>query len=111
MWLDLEYPKRLKQYMYPDYYYSQKEQDWPELESHADHCLESLRQIVLCHADTSVYTLEWTRHSRVKPTVRVPQQHACANWPELHGWMKGRAGQIDKMVPPPDELYADRGPV
>jgi hypothetical protein len=27
--------KRIKQYLYPDYYYNHEEQDWHELESHA----------------------------------------------------------------------------
>ncbi|KAH6633942.1 hypothetical protein B0J18DRAFT_405658 [Chaetomium sp. MPI-SDFR-AT-0129] len=97
--------KRIKQYLHPDYYYNHEEQDWKELYSHVDHCLESLRQEILCSADVNVYTLKWTRHSRVKPTVKVPQPHACVDWQALHGWMKGRAARLDDMVGPPDSLY------
>lgn len=71
-----------------------------------DHCLESLRQTLLCQPDISVYTLEWTPHSRVKPTVRVPQAHVCVDWPKLHLWMKARAARLEDMVPPIQSLYA-----
>jgi len=96
--------KRIKQYMHRDYYY-QGDQQWDELFFHADHCLESLRQAVMCAADVSVYTLEWTPHSRYKPAVRVPQAHACVNWEALHEWMLGRAASLDDVIGPPESLY------
>lgn len=121
--------KRIRQYFYADYYYSQDD-DWDDLEMHAgknnlyripmtgishadtwllfpDHCIESLRQTLMCSADVSLYTLEWTRHSRHshKPSVRVPQAHACVDWSKLHEWMMDRAALFEKMVPPPGELF------
>ncbi|KAI7784466.1 uncharacterized protein LA080_009965 [Diaporthe eres] len=54
--------KRIKQYLHPEYYYT-GDQNWEELFMHVDHCLESLRQTVMCSADVSVYTLEWTPHN------------------------------------------------
>ncbi|KAK4189737.1 hypothetical protein QBC35DRAFT_449981 [Podospora australis] len=97
--------KRIKQYLHPEYYYSHEKQDWKELYSHVDHCLESLRQELMCSADVNVYTLKWTRHSRFKPSVKVPQPHACVDWEALHGWMKGRASRFEDMIGPPDRLY------
>ncbi|KAI1093972.1 hypothetical protein F5B19DRAFT_448205 [Rostrohypoxylon terebratum] len=97
--------KRLKQYLHPEYYYSHEEQNWDELYSHVDHCLESLRQELMCNADINVYTLEWTPHSRFKPAVRVPQPHACVDWISLHSWMKERAARSVDMVGPPESLY------
>lgn len=72
---------------------------------HVDHCLESLRQSVMCSADVSVYTLEWTPHSKVKPAVRVPQPHACVDWEALHGWMEGRAASLADAVGPAESIY------
>ncbi|KAK3399799.1 hypothetical protein B0T20DRAFT_406986 [Sordaria brevicollis] len=97
--------KRLKQYLHPEYYYGHEQQDWDELYSHVDHCLESLRQEILCNADVNVYTLKWTPHSRFKPTVKVPQPHACVDWDALHGWMKGRQARLEDMVGPPESLF------
>ncbi|KAF2193130.1 hypothetical protein K469DRAFT_551912, partial [Zopfia rhizophila CBS 207.26] len=92
-------------YVHPDYYYNHENQDWKELYSHIDHCLESLRQTLICQADVSVYTLKWTPHSRFKPTVKVPQPHACVDWGRLHEWMKRRSARLEDMVPPDPSLY------
>lgn len=100
----LLWQKRIKQYLHPDYYYP-GDQDKEELFMHADHCLESLRQAVMCSADVSVYTLEWTPHSRFKPAVRVPQPHACVDWDALHGWMEGRAASLNDAVGPAGSIY------
>lgn len=90
--------------MHPEYFY-QGDQDWDELFYHADHCLESLRQAVMCSADVSVYTLKWTPHSRYKPSVEVPQPRACVDWEALHEWMSGRAASLDDVIGPPESLY------
>ena len=100
--------KRIKQYFHPEYYYP-GEQAWDELFMHVDHCLESLRQVVMCSADVSVYTLQWTPHNRHKPGVKVPQPHACTDWEALHKWMLGRGASLSDAVGPPESLYDDVG--
>jgi len=92
--------KRIKQYLHPEYYYGHEEQDWHELYRHVDHCLEALRQQLLCSADVNVYTLKWTPHSKTKPSIVIPQQNACVNWEVLHGWMLGRAAGYNDLVKP-----------
>ncbi|KAI1416839.1 hypothetical protein F5Y13DRAFT_204207 [Hypoxylon sp. FL1857] len=98
--------KRIKQYLYPEYYYKQ-EQHWDELRTHIDHCLESLRTELLCKADSSVYTFIWTPQSRIKPGVQITQQAACVDWDNLHEWMKSRAAGIDDMIGPAASLYGE----
>ncbi|KAK4201300.1 hypothetical protein QBC40DRAFT_172011 [Triangularia verruculosa] len=98
--------KRIKQYLHPHYYYPNistttfGDETWKDLTVHVDHCLESLRQEVLCKADTNVYTLHWTEHSKLKPSVKVPQQSVCVDWGGLHGWMKERGVGFGEMVHP-----------
>ncbi|KAM7206460.1 protein of unknown function (DUF3328) domain containing protein [Naviculisporaceae sp. PSN 640] len=89
--------KRIKQYLHPEYYYDEDE-DWDELYHHVDHCLESLRQQILCSADTNIYTLKWTSHSKTKPSISIPQPNACVNWDVLHSWMLSRAAKYDDLV-------------
>ena len=72
---------------------------------HVDHCLESIRQEVLCSANVNVYTLRWTPHNRFMPAVSVSQPNACVDWDALHEWMKGRAARQDDMVGPPESLF------
>lgn len=104
--LSITTQKRIKQYFHPEYYYP-GEQAWDELFMHVDHCLESLRQVVMCSADVSVYTLQWTPHNRHKPAVKVPQPHACTDWEALHEWMLGRSASLSDAVGPPEILYDD----
>ena len=70
----------------------------------ADHCLDSLRQVIMCHADLSLYTLEWTPHSRVKPAVRAPAPRMCVNYGKLQAWMLSRAAQVERMEGPSDPV-------
>lgn len=86
--------------MYPDYYYNDNATDWEEVHEHTDHCLEALRQELLCSADLNVWTFQWTPHSRIKPANHIPQQHACVDWDALHSWMQKRAITWDDMVTP-----------
>lgn len=114
--------------MNPEYYYS-ADHDWDYLFEHvgrqfapltihyndevlpkmkfADHCLESLRQTLMCQADLSIYTLRWTPHSSTKPGVHVPNPHVCVDWDRLHGWMKGRAASLEDVIKLPEEIYEE----
>lgn len=78
------------------------------LMDNAEHCLEGIRQSVMCQPDLSLYTFEWTPHSRVKPAVHLAQAHSCVDWTRLHEWMRGRAASWDHVPPPPEELYQDK---
>ncbi|KAK4659847.1 hypothetical protein QC762_113200 [Podospora pseudocomata] len=107
--------KRIKQYLHPTYYYpdistTPGNETWSDLTSHVDHCLESLRQLVLCTADTNVYTLHWTDHSTLKPSVKVPQPNVCVDWKPLHRWMKGRGVGFGEMVHPASHHFGQKKP-
>ncbi|KAK0646371.1 hypothetical protein B0T16DRAFT_160119 [Cercophora newfieldiana] len=88
----------LRQALYKDEYYSKKEiggdvgdADGPEdLNGHLDHCIEALRQNLMCHGDVSVFTFrkfpefydqgiedEW-------PDFEV--NHMCRNFEMLRKW-------------------------
>ncbi|KAH9890133.1 hypothetical protein F4778DRAFT_785296 [Xylariomycetidae sp. FL2044] len=99
--------KRIKQFLHPEYYYPEGGADWnwDDIRQHVDHCLESLRTEVLCHADPSVYTFVWTPQNRVKPAVQVSQKAACVDWTLMHQWMEERATLADDIVKPPDSFF------
>ncbi|KAI0201415.1 hypothetical protein F4808DRAFT_459906 [Astrocystis sublimbata] len=85
--------------------------DWKELEYHMDHCLESIRQEILCSGSSEVYTLKWTPANKVKPAVTIPQPRMCVDWEALHDWMKGRAANYSDMIKPTDPEYKGEQPV
>ena len=50
-----------------------------------EHCIEILRQSVMCRADTTLITFRWGH------TVKLPQpdftlEHTCADWNALMDW-------------------------
>ncbi|KAH8882053.1 hypothetical protein GQ53DRAFT_666530, partial [Thozetella sp. PMI_491] len=96
------------QFLHPEYYNKHEAQDRAGQYEHVDHCVESLRQQVLCLVDTNLYTLRWTSHSRSKPSPWLPQPQVCVNWDYLHQWMKKRAVSHDELVPPPEEPFNAR---
>ncbi|KAK7061756.1 hypothetical protein R3P38DRAFT_3490815, partial [Favolaschia claudopus] len=54
---------------------------------HIDHCVERIRQGIMCNADTSVLVWEWNptvNETRVR--LRVP--HQCKNFTKIHEWTR-----------------------
>ncbi|KAL2129874.1 hypothetical protein VTI74DRAFT_7185 [Chaetomium olivicolor] len=65
--------------------------DWQETadlwEWHNEHCFEYLRQTILCHADVSIFPLEYD----AKHEVYVPRPSAekrCRNWEVIHEYAR-----------------------
>ncbi|OAA74189.1 oligopeptide transporter [Cordyceps fumosorosea ARSEF 2679] len=88
--------KRLHQFMYPDYYFSdftQHQMDMNRL--HNEHCLDFLRQSAMCHGDIGLITYIWRQDSRL-PVVNSTS-HQCVNWDKLYAWSEDRA--VDMLKP------------
>ncbi|CAD6576148.1 MAG: hypothetical protein ASARMPRED_007619 [Alectoria sarmentosa] len=89
--------KRLRQYNYRDHYFPNITADEERLNRlHTDHCIDVLRQGIMCHADISLFTLQWSRDS-LMPRADFSGEHECRNW----GAINERAGErrIDLSVP------------
>jgi hypothetical protein len=58
-----------------------------------DHCIERLRQSVMCHPDLVVYIAEWVgdSHDPAGKVLRSSAQTACVNWDYLDDWARKRA--------------------
>ena len=54
-----------------------------------DHCLEDLRQAVICNPDLSIYTYDWIPSQR-KPWPNFVIDSECVNWEMLDGWAGGK---------------------
>ena len=83
--------KYIRHYIYRDSYPIIKT-NVPSLD-HVDHCIDSLRQLVMCRADVAVQTYSWI------PTLRIPwanfkTEHECQNWDALDDWASQRAFDI-----------------
>jgi hypothetical protein len=101
--------KQLKQFLYYEHFYAATPRDSPHgryLRYHADHCLDFVRQSLMCYVDTSLYTLAWAPSGEVGLEDRWVVKHRnpgvqkCVGWDALKGWMGGRSASMDRLVRP-----------
>ncbi|KAI0543946.1 hypothetical protein F4679DRAFT_566704 [Xylaria curta] len=95
--------KKIKQFIYREYFYPDldaAESEFEYTQSHADHCLDFLRQSVMCHIDYTMYTLYWGERQQDIPTHKMPGAQKCVNWNKLHEWMIERSENTDMLVRP-----------
>ncbi|KAK4166853.1 hypothetical protein QBC43DRAFT_349569 [Cladorrhinum sp. PSN259] len=76
-----------RQALYRDHYYqNMTDQENDLLRQHTEHCLDYLRQYVMCNADTTLITMHWLEKHR-KPAARDLGEHKCVVWDDIDQWM------------------------
>ncbi|KAI0432185.1 hypothetical protein F5Y09DRAFT_166537 [Xylaria sp. FL1042] len=70
--------------------------DHEELHEHIDHCMDVIRQSIMCRADMSPMTFDWTLKSRV-PEANFDTDHECINWNKVEAWLEER--RVDIYAP------------
>ena len=60
------------------------------------HCLEILRQGIMCHSDTQLLTMKWSKITRV-PVGNFSNPHKCVKWEDLNHWAQMR--RVDVLKP------------
>ncbi|KAK3075178.1 hypothetical protein LTR53_001709 [Teratosphaeriaceae sp. CCFEE 6253] len=83
-------------------YYNASMPDLPEVyvRMHIDHCLEQLRQAVLCHGDMTPVTLKPVANEDGKAWAllgETEREHTCRNGEELARAWIGRAGHGERV--------------
>lgn len=73
----------IRKQIYRDHYPTQHSQS--EQLEHADHCVDMLRQVLMCHGDVSIQTYEWIDDYRW-PWPRFHTEHECRNWDAITEW-------------------------
>ncbi|KAJ4358032.1 uncharacterized protein N0V89_002611 [Didymosphaeria variabile] len=60
---------------------------------HSDHCIERLRDDIMCHPNTAVYIPEWDKTHVLPDGFRMISegQTTCVNWKALDQWARRRA--------------------
>lgn len=85
-------------------YYPEDFDDPPRLvRLHREHCLDYLRQQVMCHSDLSPVMLKWDPQVKYLIPQFTTQMHTCRNFEAIHAWSKERAAERffavnDKMI-------------
>ncbi|KAF2010396.1 hypothetical protein BU24DRAFT_454773 [Aaosphaeria arxii CBS 175.79] len=73
--------KYIRHSIHPEYYTINESNK----EEHLDHCLDVIRQYIMCNADVTVNTYTW-RDDKQKPWPVFTSKHKCVDWDALHGW-------------------------
>ncbi|KAG1730985.1 uncharacterized protein EDB91DRAFT_1155917 [Suillus paluster] len=71
-------------------------QDDPEVvRMHLDHCLEMIRQTIMCNVDVTMITWDWVAGHKV-PYPNFNTRHQCRNYEKILDWADKHAVHIDK---------------
>lgn len=71
-----------------------KQKEVPELyERHYEHCVDYIRQTIMCNFDTSLLSYDWVREHQT-PTPNSNVMHRCVDWGVVQGWFRERAVKI-----------------
>lgn len=87
----------IREYIHKDLYPSLERPDRRWL--HVNHCLDTLRQIILCHGDVSVVTFDWDIHEH-DPFPDFYVQRECRNWNSILEWTLTRQVSSRDIVRP-----------
>ncbi|KAH8888154.1 hypothetical protein GQ53DRAFT_826711 [Thozetella sp. PMI_491] len=77
------YFRQVRAYLHPDLYQANKKE--ANRGQHIDHCLESLRQYIMCNADLTLMTYDWIPNFP-RPWPNFKSVHQCANWQAIEDW-------------------------
>ncbi|KAI8953228.1 hypothetical protein F4801DRAFT_598253 [Xylaria longipes] len=75
--------KYIRQALHPEYYNELNNE--PDVIEHVYHCIDDIRQSLMCNPDISIHTYVWIPGYR-KPWPNFDVEHECVNWDTLNGW-------------------------
>lgn len=79
---------QVRKFYYSDYYHNPNPIE--DQRDHFDHCIDLLRQTVMCHGDISLHTYTWKDDYRW-PWPTMETTHQCRNWDKLMEWSKNHS--------------------
>ncbi|MCJ1314482.1 hypothetical protein MMC25_008164 [Agyrium rufum] len=87
--------KRLHQYMYPDYYFKDFDDHMKEMNRlHSEHCIDFLRQSMMCLGDIGLITFQWSPVSLIP--IANSTTHQCINWEKFEEFTSEHAVDLYK---------------
>lgn len=77
--------------MYPAYYFPNlSDQEMEDNRYHNEHCIDMLRQSVMCHGDTTPLTMRWGKMQKI-PLANFSSPHECVSWAGINQWARERS--------------------
>ena len=60
------------------------------VEDPPDHCLELMREAIMCRGDLALTTFRWLPDDPPHLTAEALGWHTCVEWESLMGWVRQR---------------------
>lgn len=77
----------------PDYYGVHGDEDTLLGPSHIAHCIDAIRQSLMCASDITPYTWQWDEKLQLHAN-QVKNPHVCRNFDDLRDWAVANTEQI-----------------
>ncbi|KAG1856641.1 hypothetical protein DFJ58DRAFT_784249 [Suillus subalutaceus] len=85
----------LRKASWPEYYVPT---DPPEVvRMHFDHCIEMIRQNIMCNADVTMITWDWVQEHKI-PYPNFNTRHQCRNYEKILDWAVKHAVHIPESA-------------
>jgi len=101
----------LRKLIWPERYHvldmhKESEEAWEDHINHLDHCVDNLRQALMCHGDISTLYWEWIPESQ-RALAHAETTHTCRNFDRIWQWAFEHKldGDFDSYVHVADPLY------
>ena len=73
-----------------------------------EHCIEGLRQYIMCQPDLTVWTFDW-KAGFDSPVPNHHVDHECVNWDKLQDWVDRNSFSLDDgLIRSPNGEYRER---
>ncbi|PLB51573.1 hypothetical protein P170DRAFT_352188 [Aspergillus steynii IBT 23096] len=97
--------KKIKHMIYREYYHADLDETAMARESkHVDHCIEYIRESLMCQPDLSLVTFRWINNTaqyddpaQFYPTNFDRDLHCCVDWERLDRWAGERAFDLFRV--------------
>ncbi|KIN09166.1 hypothetical protein OIDMADRAFT_111443, partial [Oidiodendron maius Zn] len=94
---------------YDDYLTAEGERNYTSTSAkHFDHCIDSIRQSIMCHGDIATVYWQWMP-VRQQPLPRLEITHTCRDFDAIRDWAKEHRLKMDEVMlqwrPGPEESF------
>lgn len=67
------------------------------IQIHLVHCVDVLRQAIMCHGDTNILTWDFEPGLMGKPVANGTVMHSCRNFNSIYEWTKERQVYFEEI--------------
>jgi len=93
--------RAIKRYIYAQYYHPNvpvEEIRTDSYSDHIDHCVDLLRETIMCQPDFSMATFQWEGDAIKHPVQNGKTSHQCVDWNYFETWSKERALDVQEVL-------------